>query len=1209
MENDKGFPVTRLCVWEVKLRQLGMRKHLRAKDWSLVYQHVRPRLQHEGGKKLRKPTAVLINGTKKPWEDVWKEFRRNRALSQGPHRGLLPPLPPGIVIRTPSPELLESTLRMQQLDPSQSLILRLLQATLVSFQPLFRVDSQPEQSEALKYADSVYRLCLEDIPFTILLEKIPDAIQGAMPSPNIIGRLRDSPNNQIAPALNPSVDLNAPGHHTSWKAQIAGIISHLLPGSESAYLHGQDLRLNFDSHHYLCMVIYMLSNNHLHPHSHGKGVPELKTILEITFKLVSRRVLLALLQSRLQSIKAAWEKLLFGAGLFWNQEAFRLLISVGMDNDWLEEAARGHEYLYFAVQNGCADLVDTLVARGCRADSSCGYYQGLSAIVAALNNGDLDCAILMIQHCDVNREFQFASSLNKSTNFIEFIKHFDEDDADYVHCLSHFLQHGADVDHEIYAQNFGREASQYWRTSSRACSIMSSWPFSILDYVFYFHRPLFPELAAFSEAKSLFSRARALWCLEQGVDVLREYLQQDLVFSRLRKGLFSETPIAIDIDALLENNRLEVVLFEQFLLGMYTPDRKVCCMTVQGFLEVGVDLTSLSTREVLAAEMLCATACLITSGEGPDEEQGLQLLQGLLDRGFQVQARSLSAAVEKDGVARLECLAGYCSDLKKHGPRALALAVACNNSEATKLLLDGGVDPNSIVHDRYDRSDGRTYTDTILATAAMCSTLEVMKYLVQRGASPRISRQRGHPFGVLLDILEHEKAPNDLLIKVKYVVEEHITVTEPSCLSAYLLEVCLYVNDDSGLQERRKTFEYLLKQGAKLRPGSPLAQWVAAGGGHQLAREMLDSGADPNAYSSAFTCWNNTCFEERRTPLQAAAGAGDYMLVCLLLEHGADLNLPALGEGSKTALQAVCTWDPARPEERMRKEKIVKLLLDKGADVDATNSTGHTALIYASQVGDVSTAFILLKHGAKVDAKSTGNIYNWSQTALDAAAERGRLDMVEFLLNANALSSSACSDGRYYYGAIQQARLMGHFVVAELICKHAADRRRGWTVAHGQTTDTEMPGDQEDETPYEMQGIVRSRYRADIYDESRYQTEQSHSDLASSMDDSEAGFEAEEGSWTGPETTSMSWSRAIEEIEDEPSLPEVGREEYLGENNGRTADQYLWPWQPSSGQGEELYQPGGQNWDGGEHQNGEPLVSGDWIQMSSWNSLSDFASL
>lgn len=64
-----------------------MKKKLKARDWSLVYQHIRPRLQLEGGKKLRKPTAVLINDTKKPWNEVWKEIRRNGALSQRPHRG------------------------------------------------------------------------------------------------------------------------------------------------------------------------------------------------------------------------------------------------------------------------------------------------------------------------------------------------------------------------------------------------------------------------------------------------------------------------------------------------------------------------------------------------------------------------------------------------------------------------------------------------------------------------------------------------------------------------------------------------------------------------------------------------------------------------------------------------------------------------------------------------------------------------------------------------------------------------------------------------------------------------------------------------------------------------------------------------------------------------------------------------------------------
>lgn len=64
-----------------------MKKKLKARDWSLVYQHVRPRLQHEGKKKLRKPTVILINDTKKPWNDCWKEFRRNKSLSQWPHEG------------------------------------------------------------------------------------------------------------------------------------------------------------------------------------------------------------------------------------------------------------------------------------------------------------------------------------------------------------------------------------------------------------------------------------------------------------------------------------------------------------------------------------------------------------------------------------------------------------------------------------------------------------------------------------------------------------------------------------------------------------------------------------------------------------------------------------------------------------------------------------------------------------------------------------------------------------------------------------------------------------------------------------------------------------------------------------------------------------------------------------------------------------------
>lgn len=63
-----------------------MKRRLKKKDWAVVYQHIRPRLQGEG-KKFRRPTAVLINGTEKPLDKCWKEFRRNGVMGQGLRQG------------------------------------------------------------------------------------------------------------------------------------------------------------------------------------------------------------------------------------------------------------------------------------------------------------------------------------------------------------------------------------------------------------------------------------------------------------------------------------------------------------------------------------------------------------------------------------------------------------------------------------------------------------------------------------------------------------------------------------------------------------------------------------------------------------------------------------------------------------------------------------------------------------------------------------------------------------------------------------------------------------------------------------------------------------------------------------------------------------------------------------------------------------------
>lgn len=1038
---------------------------------------------------------------------------------------------------------------------------------------------------------------------------------------------------QLTSAFGPSNNHAAVSNVTLWKLQLSRMIA------QSSNSTCQELSLDFDSYHHLFIVIHLLSNSHLKIHPFDDHEVDLVGIVDMIFTFLSRRVLLALFQSRFPSIKAAWEKLLIGATCCKNNEAFRVLITAGMENDWLHETVRGHEHLYYAIRSNCADLVDSLLARGCRADSSCAppygstLVQRTSAIMAALENSDLDHARLLIQNCHINRQFEFPPWRNTPTNFVIFIVNFDSNKLCHRHCLDYFLEQGADVDYtlDLHDSNVVQwfNTRYYWYLQN-ARKLMEGWSFSILDYVYYFHRPVFSKLAAFSKSSSFCSRAKALWYLEQGVHVLRECLQGDLAFARPWTEFVGGSG---DSDDVPEENKgcLEALLAEQFLLGMYTPDRNVCYETVQDLLEAGADLKALSKMEELASDMLYATA-LMASGDGPEKEQGLHLLQMLLDhgfqvqadalskafdddafivipgqedalsnaldhRGFQIQADGLSAAIEAHGLAILELLAGYCTDIKTYGTNTLALAISRDNFEATNLLLDRGVDPGST----FDRRSGVNILmgDTIFAVAALTSSLAMMKYVLQRGSSPRICKHDENPFEVLVKFLCFVETDQDLFAKVQYIVEECVMITDPPCPSAFLLELCL--QDNSVPEDRRRAFQYLLNKGAKLRPGSPLAEWIASGGGHHLVREMLDAGADPDAFSFETLPGMDRVIPinfDRRTPLQAASEIGDYDLVCLLLKRGADVNRPALGEYRHTALQAICAWDPMRPEERTRKDKIIELLLAKGADVNASSFFGRTALIYAAQLGDLSTAFILLKHGAKINVISR-DPYQWpreiQQTALDVAAQQGRLDMVGLLLNANARSASAYTDGKDYDGAIQHARAKGHFVIAELICEHSNTRKR-WDVAHGQMVGTRAPPGQ----PHSLALRTHLGAVSSPHIEARYMPSQNIQDvpildqasaLCATLDEFMAEGSTSASKAKGKEATDLSGTPVIEEVEDESLPADTEWENPSEERRGGTADMALNTGRASPGPGEWLHQRRDQNWIEDEQQNVDAVVS------------------
>jgi uncharacterized protein len=75
----------------------------------------------------------------------------------------------------------------------------------------------------------------------------------------------------------------------------------------------------------------------------------------------------------------------------------------------------------------------------------------------------------------------------------------------------------------------------------------------------------------------------------------------------------------------------------------------------------------------------------------------------------------------------------------------------------------------------------------------------------------------------------------------------------------------------------------------------------------------------------------------------------------------------------------------------------VKHLLSGGMDLDHSDFTGNTPLIYAARYARVTLVEFLLRHGADVNAYT-----HWGTTALIEAVRKGSLPVVQDLLDAGA---------------------------------------------------------------------------------------------------------------------------------------------------------------------------------------------------------------
>lgn len=108
-----------------------------------------------------------------------------------------------------------------------------------------------------------------------------------------------------------------------------------------------------------------------------------------------------------------------------------------------------------------------------------------------------------------------------------------------------------------------------------------------------------------------------------------------------------------------------------------------------------------------------------------------------------------------------------------------------------------------------------------------------------------------------------------------------------------------------------------------------------------------------------------------QTPFLRASLSGDITVMRLLLDHGADPNIPTFAGTTALMAAAGVNWaeNQTYTESKQSLMEALKLCLDKGADVNAANSMGITALIGAVNRGSDDMVELLVQKGARLDVK------------------------------------------------------------------------------------------------------------------------------------------------------------------------------------------------------------------------------------------------
>jgi len=343
------------------------------------------------------------------------------------------------------------------------------------------------------------------------------------------------------------------------------------------------------------------------------------------------------------------------------------------------------------------------------------------------------------------------------------------------------------------------------------------------------------------------------------------------------------------------------------------------------------------------------------------------------------------------------------------GETALMTVARTGNVDAAKVLLAHGADVNS-------KEQWRQQTPLMWAVAE--SHPEMAQELIAHGADvnarqvtwnwerqvTKEPREKWMPLGGFTPLLFAARQGCVECSRVLVKAGADINATNPNGFSAILLAI---------INSHYDAAAFLLDQGADANIADEVGRTplYAAVDMHtlpdsnlpwpselnnkltslELIQVLLAHGSNVNAqlkkqqpYRSKVDRGADTMLGTGATPLLRAAKAGDSEVIKVLLAKGADPKLTT--KFGMTPVMAAAGLGTKEEDTTGRKKTeaqavaSIQLCLDAGADVNAIDNQGDTALHGAAQKGDDQVVQFLVDHGAKLDIKDKKG-----RTPLDAA--------------------------------------------------------------------------------------------------------------------------------------------------------------------------------------------------------------------------------